>query len=162
MQRSKLALLPSGTASNESLHTEINNFFRQTQHMHQSTLRLKLRCILMAKQLVHSLALYNPTIRQMAASMVLSRVVTRPLWTTRTWAAWCGEAKRHDGLPLKATTPLAAARQREQLAVRQSVMRRPAGSIVHRRPRKRTPLTLKREGSLIVGGVRAATRQRQA
>eukprot|EP00435_Cladocopium_sp_Y103_P014108 s4470_g3.t1 len=35
-------LLPVGTTSNESLHAEINGWFRQTQSIHQSTLKLKL------------------------------------------------------------------------------------------------------------------------
>ena len=36
MTPSMLSLLPDGSASNEALHAEINNWFRQTQFMHQA------------------------------------------------------------------------------------------------------------------------------
>ena len=37
------ALLPSGTTSNEALHSEINSWTRSTHEVHRSTLKLKLR-----------------------------------------------------------------------------------------------------------------------
>eukprot|EP00439_Symbiodinium_sp_Y106_P017241 s455_g2.t1 len=43
--RSYLNLLPAGTASNESLHHEINSWFRETQKIHQSSLKMKLRIL---------------------------------------------------------------------------------------------------------------------
>ena len=44
--------------------------FRQTQMMHQSTLRVKLMCLTMAKQMSHHAALYSPTLRQLSSGMV--------------------------------------------------------------------------------------------
>lgn len=50
-------LLPSGTISNEALHAELNNHFRQIQSLHRSTLQLKLRIIRLAKLMAHTLLL---------------------------------------------------------------------------------------------------------
>ena len=59
-----LQLLPSGTTSNEALHAELKSFFKQTQLLHQSTLLLKLRVILLMKILPHTRALTQPTLRK--------------------------------------------------------------------------------------------------
>lgn len=64
MEASRWELLPSGTSSNEALHAELNVCFRQTQTLHQSTLRLKLQCLTLAKQLSHESAMYHPSLRQ--------------------------------------------------------------------------------------------------
>ena len=44
-------LLPVGTTSNESLHAEINGWFRQTQNLHPATLKLKLSILTLSKLL---------------------------------------------------------------------------------------------------------------
>ena len=54
-------MLPSGSASNEALRSEINNLFPQTQHIHQATLALKLDMMALGKLLTHNLAMYHPT-----------------------------------------------------------------------------------------------------
>ena len=74
-----MSMLAVGTTSNEALHREMNNWFRQTQTMHQPTLRLKLRIMTIAKLKGHNAALYGPTVRQLNQQVVLSRVVCRPL-----------------------------------------------------------------------------------
>ena len=45
MSNSQIALLPSGTTSNESLHAEINSWTRVNREVHRSTLHLKLNIV---------------------------------------------------------------------------------------------------------------------
>lgn len=55
------SLLHAGATSNESLHYEINQWFKQTQKLHQATLELKLHILQFSKLLTHNAALYRPT-----------------------------------------------------------------------------------------------------
>ena len=64
MDPARIQLLPSGTSSNEALHSELSVCFRQTQALHQATLQLKLGCFTLAEQLSHENAMYHPTVRQ--------------------------------------------------------------------------------------------------
>ena len=54
MSAAENLLLPTGTTSNESLHAEINGWFRQTQRLHRSTLKLKLDILTLSKLLSHN------------------------------------------------------------------------------------------------------------
>lgn len=78
-----LALL----TANEALQAEINQWFRQIQSMHRSTLVLKLQILRLGKLLAHNVALYAPTSRQMPAAQVLARRLGVPVWTDKTWKA---------------------------------------------------------------------------
>ncbi len=156
---SRHSLLPSGTSSNEALHAEVNNWFRQTQQMHQSTLYLKLNCLSLGKQLAHSAALYSPTTRQFLPNVVLAWVSSRPLWSATEWRRWCGDLSGC-GRTLKAALPVYAARRRQADTVRAHVRKRPARpghDAKHHRVRKRTPFSLRRTGGLITGGVKRAS-----
>ena len=75
----QLPLLPVGTTSNESLHSELNAVFRQTQRLHQTTLSLKLKILTDRKQLAHNSALYHATTKQIRSSVVLAAVLLTPL-----------------------------------------------------------------------------------
>ena len=66
---------------------EINQWFRQIQSMHRSTLVLKLQISWLGKLLAHNVALYAPTSRQMPAAQVLARRLGIPVWTDKTWKA---------------------------------------------------------------------------
>lgn len=125
-------LLPSGTTSNEAVHSELNAWFRQIQSMHRSTLMLKLRILQLGKLLAHSLSLYSPTARQMPAVQVLARRLGTPLWTKATWGQWAGSVSHGD-------LPLASQRQVEEEVVAGCGRKRPAS-----RQRKKTPFTLER------------------
>ena len=81
------ALLPSGTTSNEALHSEINSWTRSTHEVHRSTLKLKLRIVTLGKQLVHHIATCYPLARQTADGVVLARGVGAPLWNDESWKA---------------------------------------------------------------------------
>ena len=69
-------LLPSGTASNEAQHAELNAIFRQTQQLHRSTLELKLQVIHLAK-LLKSLPLAAQRMEEQAI-IATSKGRTRP------------------------------------------------------------------------------------
>ena len=72
-RKSTQILMPSGTTSNEALHAEMRGWFRQIQSLHQSTLHLKCKILLMRKLLEHNTALYSPTARQMPPAQILAR-----------------------------------------------------------------------------------------
>ena len=153
-----LSLLPSGTTSNEALHAEINSWFRQTQSVHKSTLRLKLLVMRTAKVLCHDAAMRFPTARQMSYGVVLARCSARPVWTPASWRAWCSElngcARKR-----KATVPLHEQRQKDVAAVhawvqkRPAAMKRPATDTLGRQL-KRTPFNRKRMGNFRKGGTK--------
>ena len=142
-------LLPSGTASNEALHAELNAIFRQTQQLHRSTLELKLQVIRLAKLLAHGGALYSPTARQITSGHVLARRLGQPLWSTAAWKAWV-EQQRADQTYQRKSLPLAAQRMEEQAIIATSKGRtRPAKKPAARR----TPFTLQREAGIQRTGV---------
>ena len=148
----RLTLLPTGTTSNESLHFELNNVFRQTRMLHQSTLALKLRIFSARKQVSHNSALYHATTKQIPSSLNLAAVLATPMWTDDTWNAWCEELPREERVS-KAALPLSVARAAEARKVSEWLRKKPASA--SRTPlRKRTVFTLKRRDRLIRGGVK--------
>jgi hypothetical protein len=88
-----------------------------------------------------------------------ARAASRPLWTEAEWLGWCGELRGGGRGIRKATTPLVVQRVAEVVAVKAWVLKRPAAAT--KRPaaapqshRHRTPFVLKREGSMVTGGVK--------
>ena len=163
----ELSLLPSGTTSNESLHAEINNWFRQTQEIHQATLRLKLSILEMAKLLPHNSAAYRPTLRQLPPGYVLARAAVTEVWSDAAWGVWCCELSGGASVA-KAQIPLQEQRMEQARAVRAWRLGRPAAASI-RRPaaaqpieRKRTPFTVRRGGEFVTGGVKRAISKRPA
>lgn len=141
-------LLPTGTTSNESLHAEVNNWFRQTQSLHQSTLSLKLRILVLAKLIAHNTSLYSPTARQMSSSQVLARRIGAGLWTQEEWQNWACEGGA------KAILPTDQQRRAESEKVRKFNLKRPASKL--KKPaakRHRTPFTLQRAAGVKRAGV---------
>ena len=155
MSADRLSLLPSGTASNEALHRELNAMFRETQQLHQSTLVVKLACIRHLKQLAHARATFQPTLRQLSSRCVLARASLESPWTPATWRSWCSTQIEVDALRVKAVLPMADRRKQEMRLVSDAIRKRPAGFL--KRPassRKTTVFTRRRLGSLVLGGVR--------
>jgi hypothetical protein len=158
IERRMLGLLPSGTTSNEALHAEINSWFRQTQSVHKSTLRLKLLVMRTAKLLCHDAAMRFPTARQMSHSVVLARCAARPIWSPASWRRWCAELaggvrKR------KAQVPLHERRLIDMAAVHAWVQKRPAAdkrpaAAAAKRSLKRTAFNRKRVGNFRKGGTK--------
>ncbi|CAE7200946.1 unnamed protein product [Symbiodinium natans] len=144
LEARRLPLLPTGTTSNESLHREINVWFRETFKLHQTSLRLKLQVLKLAKNLSHNSALYRPTTRQMKHAELLARASARPLWSYVEWQNWCRELA-HDKMPDKADLPLYRERKRQQAVVKKAACKKPAASPQTRKKVHRTPHTLKRK-----------------
>lgn len=153
MARRHLPLLPSGTTSNESLHKELNDAFRTIQQLHQATLTLKLLVLTMAKQMAHHSAMNAPTTRQMDSRTVLARCAKAPWWTESSWAEYCMSLKSHaSARSSKASLDNRDARSQQRAIVADAVQKKPAARV--RFTRKRTPFTLRREGSLVQAGVK--------
>ena len=158
-----LTLLPSGTTSNESLHAEINSWFRQVQRVHKASLRLKLQAFSLSKGLVHDRGLTWPTARQLQAGTILARATASPVWTPKTWRAWCRTLRRaHAPGTNKASLPIQGERQLHVAALRGWVSKKPAAVKRPAASKRRTVLNRKRVHQLIRGGVKDTPFKRQA
>ena len=148
LSKAENLLLPTGTTSNESLHAEINNWFRQTQSLHKSTLSLKLKILVFSKLIAHNTSLYSPGARQMSSSHVLARRIGTGLWTMDDWKGWACKGKA------KASLPIEQQRRAESHKVKKIMAKRPARRLqkpaakVHR-----TPFTLSRAPGVRRAGV---------
>ncbi len=162
MSRARLALLPSGTSSNEALHAEINNWFRQTQQIHGATLHLKLQVLTLGKMLAHSSAMYHATARQMPVNVVLAGAISRNVWTPESWHQWCCDLAGGTALR-KASLELQVEKEGEIQIVRQWVLKRPAAA-PHEPSgiKRRTPFTRPRGDNLLTGGVKNTVYRRPA
>lgn len=147
-----LTLLPCGTTSNEALHAEIKSWFAQTQQIHQSTLKLKLEILTLAKMLPHYAAAKHPTLSQATSRNIMVRLCTPSIWTSQSWLERCDDSQRVGRIE-KAKLPLAESRQSERVKVQQWNLKRPAAA--KPRHRKRTVFTLQRQSQLVRQGVRA-------
>ena len=158
---SECQLLSSGTASNEALHAEINRWFKQTQMMHQSTLRLKLHVLTLAKLLSHNSAMYRPTTRQYPPGVVLARSAGCHIWTNASWIKWCSHLVHRDRVT-KADVPIRDEWRQDAIKVKQHILKRPSShhAAIKRKPnhplaklkRKRTAFTRQRRGGLLSQG----------
>ncbi|CAE7255234.1 unnamed protein product [Symbiodinium sp. CCMP2592] len=137
MHASYLWFLPSGTASNEALHAEVNSWTRSINVMHRSTLALKLRYFKYIKMLTHYLATEHPMSHVVSANMLIGRSLHESLWSVPEWDAWCSE-QHTDGVQSKARLQLAKSRQSEVKLVRNwamKTMKKPAAK--SSKPQKR-------------------------
>ena len=94
----KPGLLASGTTSNEALHAELNNCFRQTVRLHRSSLLLKLKIFQMVKIIPHVSALVSPAARQNTQANLLARAVAMQFVSPRAWDSAC---EKRSGRPLR-------------------------------------------------------------
>ena len=160
MSAQEEALLPSGTTSNEALHAEVNAWFKQTQRIHQATLRLKLQILQLSKLLAHSIASHRPTLRQLTSGEVLARAAVRDVWGAIGWANWCGQLAG-GALPAKAHLPLHNARQAQAERVREWVRKRPS-AVAPPKCKKRTPFSLPRGSEFKTAGVKSSIMKKPA
>ena len=140
-------LLPVGTTSNESLHAELNGWFRQTQGIHPTTLKMKLDILTLSKLLAHNTALYSPTARQMLSGHILARRIGNGLWKPEEWKSWATHEK-------KANLPMDRARQKEAQRLKGFIAKRPAA--IRKRPatcKHKTPFNLTRSKGIRRAGV---------
>ena len=137
------SLLPTGTTSNEALHAELNNIFRQVQQMHRTTLHLKLSIIRLAKLMTHNSALYSPTCQQLPGSQILVRQVGLPLWTTQAWNSWWQDGQRVGEVRPKAKLRLEQQKGEDQERLKKSTQKKPASNKQHH-----TPFNLRRSAGV--------------
>ena len=149
------ALMPSGTASNEALHAEINSWGKSIRNLHKSTLRLKLIIMHFGKLLAHHVASCHPGIRQTSESVLLARSLAKQVWTEEEWEHWCHEQSggAKQGRRAKAPVPLHRARQTESQQVQEWQAMK--GKLRVRKPHmKRTVHTVPRVHSIRSAGVK--------
>ena len=151
LSRSTLRLLPAGTTSNESLHKEINRWFKETQKLHQATLHSKLEMLQLGKLLSHNRALYFHTSKQIPHGTALARASRQQVWTAESWAAWCAELDDEQTIRLKAETSREDARSRERNLFSQAATRKPSAALPASKHR-RTPYTLERTDAFVRQG----------
>ena len=135
--------MPNGSTSYEALLWEVNAWFRETQIIHESTVILKFEIMKDGKQIPHVSSMCNPTLRQMRSNVTAARTLTKSLWTVPESYQWCDQLSETE--TGKAVIPLFAQRQADRVPMK----KRPARPV-----RKVTVFTLKRRGSLVVGGVK--------
>ena len=152
-----LHFLPSGTASNEALHAEINSWSRSTNTMHRSTLALKLRYYRYIKLLAHHLANYFPLTHIVSETALLSRAMSKSIWTSEEWTGWCADQETC-GRQKKAQLPLVAARENEKRLSKNWLAKRPAAATRKRLKLKRTPLQALRHHTLRSSGVKSKSK----
>ena len=155
MSNSQIALLPSGTTSNESLHAEINSWTRVNREVHRSTLHLKLNSIFFGKQLGHHIATFYPHARQTPEGLLIARGAAAPLWEQEHWNANCFIRTEHGKKAPKSSCPFHRSRQIEVAKVRAWNLKKPAATKSRRK--KRTPHTVRRESNLQRAGVKRKT-----
>jgi len=83
-----LTLLPSGTGSNESLHAELNRWWKNSPEQLPTTLQLHLAIGHFGKLLAHNAALYSPTLRQVGHDQVLALALRGIQFAGDEWQSW--------------------------------------------------------------------------
>ena len=150
--RKDLALLPSGTTANESLHAEANTWFHETQNLYKPQLELKLQMFRLAKLVSHNSAMFRPLHRQTVQKDVLHRTLgTMRIWSDVQWTRWCNTLKSETGVVKKSLLPLALIRKRFAQLVKnhkktqKKTLKRPASSSsVSQQVVRRTAFTIRR------------------
>ena len=143
-----ISLLGSGTSPNESLHAEINRWFRNQPEMYINTLAIQLDINGLGKLLAHNGSLYSPQLRQNQQRIVLAAVVANFKLDIARWDGLCDALKDCTGRVTKAHLPNRAERVDTKRRLKDHAMRRPAAfktKVSKKKAHvKRTPFTLKR------------------
>lgn len=132
-------LRPTGTTSNEALHSELNATFRRVQALHRSSMEARLAFFTVGKLAAHNSALYRAGIAQARSSMVLARTIgPLNLFSAAQWATWCRRDPCGTALRVDRAQEREAARRfaAELAATPATTLKRPAGSAPHPPPPK--------------------------
>ena len=147
--RSILSLLGAGTGQSESLHHEINNWFRNQPELYSQTLQLQLEVNCLGKLISHNAAAYSPGLRQLDQQTILVASAARMEIPDAVWSAWVGELAPEDpGRQVKATLPLRAERLRTAALLKQKrvprriISKKPAASCTVRKVKSKTKRTV--------------------
>ncbi len=144
-----LSLLGSGTSPNESLHAELNRWFKNQPEVFSTTLGLQLSVCQLGKLLSHGAAMYRPTLRQMDQQSILHVCSQAIVFSRGSWQEFCSRLSQDEPVLQAAALPMATERKRISAKIQSCVKKRPA--TVTKRPAahfKRTPFTLKRARGL--------------
>jgi len=133
-----MTLLPSGTTSNESLHAELNRWWRNSPEQFPTTLELHLRVGHLGKLLAHNSALYSPTLRQVPHDQVLALAVRGVSFGEQGWRSWCEAGVRAE-VPMFSEREELGARLAEQPKAAKTqdffkVMKKPAAASSKKKP----------------------------
>ena len=158
-------MMPAGTASNESLHAELNRWWKNSPEQFPTTLQLHLSIGHIGKLLAHNAAMYSPTLRQVSHDQVLALAVRGVRFGEEDWRTWCEDGlvaeiplfKEREVLSARLTAAgTSVAKTKTQYAVRKKpaglVYKKPAASVEAKKVNtvkshtklRRTPFTLKR------------------
>jgi hypothetical protein len=140
-------MLGSGTSSNEQLHAEVNNWFRNIPEMYSGTISLQLRMNTFTKLKVHCVSMYTPQLRQVRQTTVMSAISGSWRFDNPS-GAWASFVASNVNLPAYHARVATRAALRARNAPHRIVGKRPASAVVggkRKRPEvKRTSLSLKR------------------
>ena len=165
VDRRELTLLPSGTTSNESLHHELNTWFRETAaclhsqnialrsllsvirirtkaHIHKSAFHLKLRLFHFLKLLLHNQALYKPMQQQVTQSALVHRALQgrkNVILPAAAWKTWCSGLTGAGVVPKKATLRVAKQAADVGSALKAKKQQEPSASSRSVKGKKRMP-----------------------
>ena len=168
VDRRELTLLPSGTTSNESLHHELNTWFRETAaclhsqnialrsllsvirirtkrtkaHIHKSAFHLKLRLFHFLKLLLHNQALYKPMQQQVTQSALVHRALQgrkNVILPAAAWKTWCSGLTGAGVVPKKATLQVAKQAADVRSALKAKKQQEPSASSRSVKGKKRMP-----------------------
>ena len=136
-----LEFMAVGTTGSEALNAELKHWFVGINHLHATTMRLKLRVFHISKLLAFCSAMYDRTAVQIRQSVLLARVLKN--WEICTnWGQWCQEQNVYE---VPAPHPAMAKRKRD--AERLSMWKRTTNNMNKKAKRLRvTPYTQKRVG----------------
>ena len=142
-------LLATGTTSNEALHNQLRNAFRQVYKVHEPVLLMKLAVFVFSKQVAWDAGRRIPSLRQLEEHPVLARVLARPLIDEELWLD--REHMAHDGRKVsKASVPSRTTHLRHVARVREWLRKKPARKA--RAVIKRNVFTQRRRLHLTGGG----------
>ena len=151
---SKRHLMATGTTANESLHSEINEWFRNQSEVFSTTVELQLSVNCIGKLLAHNAALYHPTLIQRRHSDVLVRVAAALGHDAPAWQRFCADLiDAGAARPCAASLPLGLER-RAILRKIKSVRARPDTAAASKRPAsclKKPSCCLKRPAAVVTG-----------
>ena len=137
-------LLSSGTTSNESLHRDINGWFRNQPELYVNTLDVQLLVNHTAKLMVHNAALYRPALRIRTNHTFLCALSSKFTLNEVDWASWCQTEVFLGG---DAVTKCTREALRLRNTPRRITFKRPAAQVVRRKTKrvlKRHALNAKR------------------
>ena len=143
----RVSLMPSGTTSNEALHNEVKQAFRQTVRLHQSTMATKLAVLSLGKLLTHTLAARHCTARQMTPGHIRARALAHDAFSAEAWGHLC--EPRAGDRPLRKTSTTLSGWSRVNVAKVRAWLRKQPATWQTSRPKKRTVFCLARRSAAV-------------